>query len=297
MNNSSNNSSYKNSEEDKAPLLKRIFSRFQRAPKTTEDVVAIIDAASNNEVIDSDAKRIIEGALEVAEKHTREVMIPRTKMVVLDSEDSFEENIKKIIETGHSRYPVTGESIDNILGILLSKDLLPVIAQLSEQISDSEKQQITDIKDLLRPATFVPESKRLNILLNQFRQDRNHMALVIDEYGSVSGLITIEDVLEEIVGEIEDEHDQEETQRIRKISNALFLVNALTPLDEFNRYFESDLDNDEFETIGGFVVNLFGHLPKRNEIAEYQNFTFEVTQSDSRRLSMLRVALSQDVEE
>ena len=293
--NSDNTTARQSSEDDKRGLGDRIRSLFSKSPKTTEDMVAIIDAASDNELIDNDAKRIIEGALEVSEKQTREVMIPRTQMVVIEATASFAETLEKIIASGHSRYPVTGESMDDILGILLSKDLLKVMAGSAgeETTVANGINSIADISELLRPATFVPESKRLNVLLKQFRQDRNHMALVIDEYGSVAGLITIEDVLEEIVGEIEDEHDHEENQQIRRISNALYLVNALTPLDEFNRHFGSDIDNDEYETIGGFVINLFGHLPKRNETTEHGNFRFEVTQSDGRRLVMMRVTIKE----
>ena len=283
-----NHSSHKSSEQEKQGLTTKFRSLFRREPKTTEDMVAIIDAASDNEIIDTDARRIIEGALEVSEKQTREVMIPRTQMVLLDSTASFSENLRKIIDTGHSRYPVTGESIDDIQGILLTKDLLPILLETAN--SETEDVKLQDkIMNLLRPAIVVPETKKLNILLRQFRQDRNHLALVVDEYGSVAGLVTIEDVLEEIVGDIEDEHDHSEDQLIRKISNAKFLVNALTPLDDFNRYFDCEIDNDEFDTIGGFVTNLFGHLPRRLEKIEHDNFHFEVAQSDSRRLRMLRL--------
>ena len=285
MNTSQNN---KATDQDKQGLSSKLKSMFRREPKTTEDMVAIIDAASDAEIIDTDAKRIIEGALEVSEKQTREVMIPRTQMVLLDSTVSFTENLRKIIDTGHSRYPVAGENIDDIQGILLTKDLLPIL--LEQESSGTEEVELQEkIMNLLRPAIVVPETKKLNILLRQFRQDRNHMALVVDEYGSVAGLITIEDVLEEIVGEIEDEHDHSEDQLIRRISNSKFLVNALTPLDDFNRYFECEIDNDEFDTIGGFVTNLFGHLPRRLEKIEYEDLHFEVAQSDSRRLRMLRL--------
>lgn len=285
MNTSQNN---KATDQDKQGLSSKLKSMFRREPKTTEDMVAIIDAASDAEIIDTDAKRIIEGALEVSEKQTREVMIPRTQMVLLDSTVSFTENLRKIIDTGHSRYPVAGENIDDIQGILLTKDLLPIL--LEQESSGTEEVELQEkIMNLLRPAIVVPETKKLNILLRQFRQDRNHMALVVDEYGSVAGLITIEDVLEEIVGEIEDEHDHSEDQLIRRISNSKFLVNALTPLDDFNRYFECEIDNDEFDTIGGFVTNLFGHLPRRLEKIEYKDLHFEVAQSDSRRLRMLRL--------
>jgi len=186
-----------NSDKEKEALsiLGRLKKRLKSKPKTTQDMVDIVDAASENEIIDNDAKRIIEGALEVSDMHAGDIMIPRTQMIVVKIEDSFEDILNKIIESGHSRYPVVGENIDEVQGILLAKDLLQLAFKTEEDHS---------ISSLLRPAVFVPESKRLNVLLKQFREDRNHMALVIDEYGTLAGLVTIEDILEEIVGEIEE---------------------------------------------------------------------------------------------
>ncbi len=275
-------------EEDKPRFSDRLRGLFSRAPQTTEDMVAIVDAANENEIIDNDAKRIIEGALEVSEKQAREVMIPRTQMIVLNTNDSFAEILTTIMETGHSRYPVVGESMDDILGILLAKDLLPLI---TDTASDDESSLSQRVQELLRPAIYIPETKKLNLLLRQFRQDRNHMALVIDEYGSLSGLVTIEDVLEEIVGEIEDEHDQEENRAIRQISDTRYFVSALAPIEDFNKHFGTNIDNDEYETIGGFVIGQFGRLPKRNEATEYENIHFSVSQCDNRRLRSLRVTL------
>lgn len=298
--NSSNEKS-QSKEDDKPPLSQRFKNLFRSSPKTTEDMVAIVDAASENEVIDSDARRIIAGALEVSAMHARDIMIPRTQMTVLKAGDSLEENLQQIIQTAHSRYPVIGESIDEILGILLVKDLLPLIFDKealqakaknkednSKHVNNGDQQTISD---LLRPAVFVPESKRLNVLLRQFRENRNHMALVIDEYGSLAGLVTIEDVLEEIVGEIEDEHDAADDAQIRRLSHSNYMLKALTPIEDFNAFFSTDFSDDEFDTIGGIITNKFGRLPKSNEKISFEGFTFLVTQADNRRLHSLRMSI------
>lgn len=294
-------------DEEKSSRWQRLKKLFKSSPKTTEDMVALVDAANENEVIDNDAKRIIEGALEVSEMQTRDIMIPRTQMTVLKASDSFAKNLGIIINSGHSRYPVIGETVDEIQGILLSKDLLKLIASTEVETSDKENAEIKvsrfetpqqkNISELLRPPIFVPESKRLNVLLKQFREDRNHMALVIDEYGSLAGLITIEDVLEEIVGEIEDEHDANTDQHIRKLSDSHYVINALTPIDDFNDYFDAKIEDDEFDTIGGIVTNKFGHLPKRNEKINLNNYTFHIMQADSRRLRMLRMTIEEEIEQ
>lgn len=295
------NTTENNKEEDRRGLWKRMKNLFRSSPKTTEDMVAIVDAATENEIIDSDAKRIIEGALEVSEKQARDIMVPRTQMTVLKASDSFSDNLEKIISSGHSRYPVIGETIDDVLGLLLVKDLLGIIAEMDNQdgVTGSTVFNLTeshrnDIRHLLRPPVFVPESKRLNVLLRQFREDRNHMALVIDEYGSLAGLVTIEDVLEEIVGEIEDEHDSSEEKNIRQVSNTHYIVSALTPIEDFNDYFEANFEAGEFDTIGGIITNKFGHLPKRNEMIDLDRFTFHIMQADKRRLHMLRMTVKQD---
>ena len=286
------------SDNEKPNLWQRLKKLFNADPKTTEDMVAIVEAASENEVIDEDAQRMIAGALEFSVMHTRDIMIPRTQMNVLRADESLQENLKKIIETSHSRYPVVGENIDEVLGKLLVKDLLPLLYSY-----DSKSQLLTDtdqsqkiIIDLLRPVVLVPESKRLNILLKQFREDRNHMALVIDEYGTLSGLVTIEDVLEEIVGEIEDEHDPTVDTQIRQISQSNFMVQALTPINTFNDFFNTNFSDEEFDTIGGIISNLFGRLPKRNETINTNNLTFHVTHADNRRLYSVRVTLESDSE-
>ncbi|MFM7783069.1 MAG: HlyC/CorC family transporter, partial [Gammaproteobacteria bacterium] len=208
---------------------------------------------------------------------------PRPKMVCLRAGDEPSEILAEVIEAGHSRYPVVGESSDDVLGILLAKDLLPrLLAGTPERF---------EIRQLLRPATFVPESKRLNVLLREFRENRNHIAVVIDEYGGVAGLVTIEDVLEEIVGEIEDEHDEQEDGFIRKLSDNDFLVKALTPIEDFNACFGATLSDEEFDTVGGIVMQAFGYLPRRNEIAEVEGFQFKVLNADSRQIHLLRLNL------
>ncbi len=295
------NNSSQSAKNDEGPsgAWKRFKNLFRTAPQTTEDMVAIVGAATENEVIDDDAKRIIEGALEVSEKQARDIMVPRTQMVVLKAADSFADNLEKIIATGHSRYPVIGETKDDVLGLLLTKDLLGLITDTgaSAEISAeaaliSQEENHNDILNLLRPQVFVPESKRLNVLLRQFREDRNHMALVIDEYGSLAGLVTIEDVLEEIVGEIEDEHDNEVNKNIRQVSGTHYIVSALTPIEEFNAFFKAEIEDIEFDTIGGVVTNNFGHLPKRNEYISIDSFTFHVMQADSRRVRLLRMTIA-----
>lgn len=278
---------------DKPPLLQRLKQLFRLAPQTTEDMVAMVDAASQNEVIDNDARRMIAGALEVSAMHARDVMIPRTQMTVLRIDDSMADNLQKIIESAHSRYPVIGETMDEVLGTLLAKDLLPLIFN-QELLDTSGGKSEHIIRELLRPAVFIPESKRLNLLLRQFRENRNHMALVIDEYGTLAGLVTIEDVLEEIVGEIEDEHDMEEEENIRKLSNSNYMIQALTPIEEFNSYFKTQLLSENFDTLGGIVTNKFGHLPQRGEQISFSGLTFHVMRADNRRLHSLRMSVESD---
>ncbi len=220
--------------------------------------------------------------MQVSDMQTREIMIPRSQMVVIKRESSLEEILPMIISSAHSRYPVIGENTDEVLGILLAKDLLPLVL---EKDVDS-----IDITGMLRPATVVPESKRLNVLLREFRENRNHMAIVIDEYGGVAGLVTIEDVLEEIVGEIEDEHDVEPDSYIKKLAENDYIVKALTPIDDFNEAFEAEFSDEEFDTIGGIILQQFGHLPRRNEVATVNGYEFKVLNADSRQVHLLRMS-------
>ena len=224
----------------------------------------------------------MEGALIVGEMQARDVMIPRAQMVVIRDGATLSDVLPQIIHTGHSRYPVIGESTDDILGILLAKDLLPFVLNPDAKF---------DLNALLRPAVIVPESKRLNVLLREFRQARNHMAIVIDEYGGVAGLVTIEDVLEEIVGEIEDETDSDEEIQIRKLTEDSYFVQAVTPVEDFNDAFDVEFSDEEFDTIGGLVLQAFGRLPARNETINFSGFEFRVINSDQRKLNSLRVTV------
>jgi len=272
------------SEENKASKsswFQRLLNRLGAEPKSREELLDIIKGAANNKVVDQEALSIIEGALGVASLHVREIMIPRAQMVAIHCHESPEEFLPKVIESGHSRFPVLGENADDIKGILLAKDLLPLILNRDATFS---------LESILRPANIIPESKRLNVLLKEFREKRYHMAIVIDEYGGVSGLLTIEDILEEIVGEIEDETDEDEEEYIRQVADNDFIVKALTPIEDFNVYFYSQFSDDDFDTIGGIVMQAFGHVPGRNEKVVLGDFTFRVLYSDNRKIHLLRVS-------
>ena len=261
--------------------IEKIALLFSSEPRNRGDLEDVLAVAAENEVIDEDARSIMEGAMQVSDMQARDIMIPRAQMMVIKAESTLEEILPQIIRTAHSRYPVIGDSPDDVLGILLAKDLLP-------QILSQDNVDFT-IEDLLRPTMVVPESKRLNVLLREFRENRNHMAIVIDEYGGVAGLVTIEDVLEEIVGEIEDETDAEADRFIRMISNEDFFVKALTPIEEFNAYFNCSFSDEEFDTIGGLVIQALGHMPTRNEVATIDQFEFKVINADQRKIHSLRM--------
>jgi magnesium and cobalt transporter len=270
-----------NGESGDKSLIERIAQLFSSDPRTREDLLAVLSTAAENEVIDEDAQSIIIGAMQVTDMQARDIMIPRAQMVSIKGDASLEEVLPQIIRSAHSRYPVIGDNPDDVLGILLAKDLLPQI--LNRDHSNFQ------IVDLLRPTVVVPESKRLNVLLREFRENRNHMAIVIDEYGGVAGLVTIEDVLEEIVGEIEDETDAETDQFIRQISEQDYFVKALTPIEVFNERFDSGFSEEEFDTIGGLVIQAFGHMPARNEVTTINNFEFKVINADQRKIHSLRM--------
>lgn len=261
--------------------LEKIALLFSSEPHNRKDLEGVLAIAAENEVIDQDARSIMEGAMKVSDMQARDIMIPRAQMVVIKAESTLEEILPQIIRSAHSRYPVVGESPDYIQGILLAKDLLPEL--LNKDHSEFHMQP------LLRPTVVVPESKRLNVLLREFRENRNHMAIVIDEYGGVAGLVTIEDVLEEIVGEIEDETDVDEDNFIRKISDDDFFIKALTPIEDFNEYFRTEFSDEEFDTIGGLVIQAFGHMPARNEVTQIENFEFKVINADQRKIHSLRM--------
>ena len=270
-----------NHSREKFSWLYKILNILSRKSQTRGNLESLIVDAAENEVIDNDAKDIIVGAMQVSEMHARDIIIPRTQMKVIAVDSKLEDILPLIIQSAHSRYPVVGENPDDVLGILLAKDLLP-------QILDPKNAGF-DVRELMRPTLFIPESKRLNVLLREFRQNRNHMAIVIDEYGGVAGLITIEDVLEEIVGEIEDETDAEEDPFIRKIGSNNYFVSALTPIEDFNKYFEVNFSDGEFDTIGGLVSHAFGYMPTRNEITEIQGFKFKVIPADQRKIHSLHM--------
>ncbi|MDB6063785.1 MAG: magnesium/cobalt efflux protein [Verrucomicrobiaceae bacterium] len=269
-------------ESEEKSWFEKIADVFSGEPKSRDDLHEILDEAEHNEIIDRDALKIMEGALHVGDMQVREVMVARAQMEVIKADEPLGKILPGIIATAHSRYPVIGESVDEVLGILLTKDLLPQILK--------EDRDSFDIKTLLRPSVFVPESKRLNVLLREFRENRNHMAIVIDEYGGVAGLVTIEDVLEEIVGNIEDEYDIEVDTNIRQVSDTDFIVKALTPIEDFNEQFNSDLSDGEVDTIGGFILRKLGHLPQRGELAAFNGYQFKVVNADKRQIHLLRVS-------
>jgi magnesium and cobalt transporter len=272
-------------ENDERSWVERLTQFLSGTPQNRADLEGLLELAVNNELIDDDAKTIMEGALSVSDMQVRDIMIPRAQMTVIKIDAELDEALPQIIHAAHSRFPVIDDNLDNVVGILLAKDLLPLIL---------EREPEFDLRSLLRPAVVVPESKRLNVLLREFRQNRNHMAIVIDEYGGVAGLVTIEDVLEEIVGEIEDETDVDEGLDIRKISPTDFFVKAQTPIEDFNEHFGVSFSNEEFDTIGGLVVNAFGHVPTRSETTYLQRFEFKVVNADQRRLLSLRVTPPND---
>jgi magnesium and cobalt transporter len=260
----------------------RLTQAFSDEPKTRQDVLELLREATEENVLDYEALNIIEGAMQVSEMQVRDIMIPRSQMAVVNAEQTPKEFLPLIISSAHSRFPVIGESPDEVIGVLLAKDLLPLIIE--------DNQEEFDIYSKLRKATFIPESKRLNTLLKEFRATRNHMAIVIDEYGSIAGLVTIEDVLEQIVGEIEDEHDVNDSEgNIRPFDENAYIVKALTEIEDFNEYFDASIPDDEFDTIGGIVTRRFGHLPRKDEEVTIDGFVFKVLSSDTRRIRLLQV--------
>lgn len=267
--------------------LGKLAQIFSDEPKTREDLLADLKDATDENVLDQEAFSIIEGAMQVADQQVRDVMIPRSQMVVVEADQTPKEFLPIIISSAHSRFPVIGENPDDILGVLLAKDLLSLIL-------DENSLENFDIRQHVRKATFIPESKRLNVLLKEFRATRNHMAIVVDEYAGVSGVITIEDVLEQIVGQIEDEHDVEDDEgNIKPFDDNGYIVKALTPIEDFNEFFDIGMPDDEFDTIGGLVTQKFGHLPRKDETVEIDAFTFKVLSADNRRIRLLQVIRSE----
>ena len=265
----------------------RAFSGERGEPRDRTSLVRTVRDAERRNVLGPDALAMIEGALSVGDMQVRDIMVPRAQMVVIEGDKPPEEFVGDVVESGHSRFPVIGDNRDEVEGILFAKDLLDYFASASA--SASARAGRFDIADAMRRAVFIPESKRLDVLLREFRTSRNHMAVVVDEYGGVSGLITIEDVLEQIVGEIDDEHDTGDERLIHAHRNGEFTVKARTPVEDFDEYFESRFDDEETDTIGGVVVRAFARLPSRNEHITVGGFRFTVVRADKRRVHLLRV--------
>lgn len=271
------------SRTDSANWYTRLRTLLKGEPATRVELLHILQDDRWRKVLDNDEITMLRGVLEVSEAQVRDVMVPRSQMVVLERVAPKEEVLETIIESGHSRFPVIGEDRDEVVGILLAKDVLSYFIATPDESFDFGR--------FLRQPTFIPESKRLNTLLKEFRVSRNHMAIVVDEYGGTSGLLTIEDVLEEIVGEIDDEHDPLEAEPIQKQSDSLFHVRALTRIDEFNEYFKTSLSDEEYDTVGGLVIHELGRLPRRGESVSFDGFQFSVIQADRRRVHTLEVRL------
>ncbi len=270
-----------NEEQTDSSWVERLGQFFSGEPKDRNELLEILHDAQKRHIIDRDALSMIEGVLAVSELRVRDIMVPRAQMDVVHQDASLNDIFPIVIDTHHSRFPVIGEDRSQVVGILLAKDLLPYAYRQNLQVP---------VKKLMRQVLYVPESKRLNVMLREFRMRRQHMAIVIDEYGAAAGLVTIEDILEQIVGEIADEHDLEEEYIFRR-SNRVYTVKAITPIEEFNEYFDADLSSEDFDTIGGLIVHTLGHLPKRGEKVQIGRFEFEVLRADNRRVHLLKVKL------
>ena len=263
--------------------LERLSLALIGEPSSRSELLEVLRSSEQRELLDAEALSIIEGAMTVSDMQAREIMIPRSQMVVVRLDMSLEEILPVVIESGHSRFPVFSDNPDDVVGILLAKDLLPMALE--------DNRNRLKLKDLLRPCAAIPESKRLNVLLQEFRSTRNHLAIVFDEYGGVSGMVTIEDVLEQIVGDIEDEYDFDEDDFINQHKDDYFTIKARTPVSDFNEKFGAKLPEDEFDTVGGVVTHHFGHLPEREEKVEVHGYHFEVLNADNRRIKLLRMRL------
>ncbi|MGN1394327.1 MAG: HlyC/CorC family transporter [Succinivibrionaceae bacterium] len=266
--------------------IERIGHIIKGEPNDRDDLAEIISDAGEREIIDEDTQDMLEGVFEISELRVRDIMIPRSQMITISNDSTIEKATKEIIESGHSRYPVIYEDKDHIEGILLAKDLLKFLVN---------KPNNGTLKDIIRPAVVVPESKRVDRLLKEFQQCRYHMAIVVDEYGGVSGLVTIEDILELIVGEIEDEYDtdDEEVEDIKQISPTLYHIQSLTPIETFNKKFNTNYSDDEFDTIGGLVMHAFGHLPSKGDSVSVDQFNFKVLSADKRSTHLLQMIISE----
>jgi magnesium and cobalt transporter len=270
------------------PFVSWLKNALTREPQDLQELIEILRNSEARNLLDPDVLIMVEGALHVSTMQVRDIMVPKIQMVVINNETKPEDIINTVLESGHSRFPVITDDANDVIGILLAKDLLSWFAN---NTSDN-----FNIKDMMRPAVFIPESKQLNVLLREFRSSRNHMAIVVNEYG-VAGLVTIEDVIEEIVGEIEDEHDIDEEDNINQHGRSRYTVKAITPIDDFNKYFKTELNDDEYDTIGGLVINAFGHLPKRGEIIDFAGFNVKILRADKRRVHLLRLVKTEAISE
>ena len=270
---------------NKPSVLERISAFLMREPEDREQLIALLHSAHERDLLDADALAMIEGVLQVSEMQARDIMVPRAQMDVINISESPDQFIPTVIQTAHSRFPVIGENKDNVIGILLAKDLLRYYAGEEE----------FNVREMLRPAVFIPEAKPLNILLKEFRKNRNHIAIVVDEYGGVAGLVTIEDVLEQIVGDIEDEYDFDEAEdNIIQEKRGIYRVKALTEIADFNESFGTSFSDEEFDTVGGLVLKRFGRVPKRGEQLTVDHLSFRVLRADSRRVYLLQVTKKLD---
>ena len=275
-----------NDEPAKPTWFERLSTLLLREPEDREQLVDLLHSSYERNLLDADALAMIEGVLQVSEMQVRDVMIPRAQMDVVDIADAPEKFIPYVIETAHSRFPVIDKDKDDVIGILLAKDLLRYTAG-----------QEFNVRDMLRPAVFIPESKRLNVLLKEFRSNRNHIAIVVDEYGGVAGIVTIEDVLEQIVGEIEDEYDYDEQEdNIIRVPDGRFRVKAQAEIADFNAAMGTAFSDEDYDTVGGLVVSKFGHMPKRGEHVAFDGLKFSVLRADSRRLYSLLVEKTAEAE-
>ena len=264
--------------------IKGIYRNFSYKPQNKQDIAGSIRDSSDRGVLEKGTLSMMEGALKVSTSKVREIMIPKPQIIFVDSTEEPEDFLPRIIKSRHSRFPVFNKETEEIEGILLAKDLLPLL---------SPKNTVKlELNSLLRPAVLVPESKKLNTLLDEFRASRNHMAIVIDEYGGITGLVTIEDVLEEIVGEIEDEHDDLQDQMVKRLSDEEFLVSALIPIEDFNKEFNSELGHKDFDTLGGIVLHHFARFPRTNDAISIGNLRFVIASTEKRRLKKIRVIKS-----
>lgn len=267
----------------------RKLSNLFLEPQDQEQLIELIRSASERHILDSEALSIVEGALSVSQMQARDIMLPRSQVVMVSRDAPAEETLKLVTETAHSRFPVIDDDRDDVIGILLAKDLLSAVV--------SSGDYNFELRELLRPAVFIPESKRLNVLLREFRARRNHMAIVVDEYGGVAGIVTIENVLEQIVGEIEDEHDIDDDAPILQRNEDTYTIKALTMVEDFNEFFETNWSDEDFDTVGGYVVNQFGHLPERGEQLTIGQLQFTVLRADNRRVYLLKMVVLPPEEE